>query len=99
MELSCIAKTQDHEVRDFVAVLWLIKRHDETKECPKCHKRFPDGFVKHWCRICKNFFCTSDMKIEWLYENKDSAEADGKKSMVNVWNVGKKCKNMSGILN
>ena len=71
--------TRGHEVRDLATnkdVLWLIKRHDETKECPKCHKKFHDGFVKHWCRICKNFYCTSDMKIEWVYENKDAADRE-----------------------
>ena len=71
--------TRGHEVGDLAAnkeILWLIKRHDESKDCMKCHKKFLEGVIKHWCRICKNFYCKEDMKIEWVYETKDSIEKE-----------------------
>jgi len=71
--------TRGHEVGDLATnkdILWIVKRHDDTKECFKCHKKFHDGVLKHWCRICKNFYCISEMKIEWVYETKDSTEKE-----------------------
>lgn len=71
--------TRGHEVGDLATnkdILWLIKRHDETKDCPKCHQKFSETFHKHWCRICKNFYCKNEMKIEWVYEQKDSIDRE-----------------------
>ncbi len=56
---------------------------------------------KHYCRICKNFFCSDEYKIQWVFENKSSPErekVDGR--CLSCWTVAENhIENLKNVMN